>query len=62
YFLVKDFLTDQGKVQLRQRVMNETVVGLDEPSLAEKIVDQVDRQVSIPNKENLFFEVLKTFK
>lgn len=59
YFLVKDFLTDQGKVQLRQRVMNETVVGLDEPSLAEKIVDQVDRQVSIPNKENLFFEVLK---
>ncbi|KFN93672.1 hypothetical protein TMUPMC115_0130 [Tetragenococcus muriaticus PMC-11-5] len=42
--------------------MNETVVGLDEPSLAEKIVDQVDRQVSIPNKENLFFEVLKTFK
>lgn len=59
YFLVKDFLTDKGKMQLRQRVMNETVVGLDEPSLAEKIVDQVDQQVSIPDKENLFFEVLK---
>lgn len=59
YFLVKDFLTDKGKMQLRQRVMNETVVGLDEPSLAEKIVEQVGQQAPIPDKENLFFEVLK---
>lgn len=62
YFLVKDFLTDKGKMQLRQRVMNETVVGLDESSLAEKIVANVVQQATVPDKESLFFEILKLLK
>ncbi|MCO7025916.1 BglG family transcription antiterminator [Tetragenococcus halophilus] len=62
YFLVKDFLTDKGKMQLRQRVMNETVIGLDETSLAEKIVANVLQQAEVDDKEKLFFEILKLLK
>ncbi|GAA3013115.1 BglG family transcription antiterminator [Tetragenococcus solitarius] len=62
YFLVKDFLTDKGKIQLRQRVMNETVVGLDESSLAEKIVAKVGQQAVISDKEGLYLEVLNILK
>lgn len=60
--MVKDFLTDKGKMQLRQRVMNETVIGLDETSLAEKIVANVLQQAEVDDKEKLFFEILKLLK
>lgn len=62
YFLVKDFLTDKGKMQLRQRVMNETIVGLDESSLAEKIVAKVSQQATISDRESLYLEVLNILK
>lgn len=48
-------MTDKGKMQLRQRVMNETVIGLDETSLAEKIVANVLQQAEVDDKEKLFF-------
>ncbi|GBD65733.1 putative transcriptional regulator [Tetragenococcus halophilus subsp. halophilus] len=62
YFLVKDFLTDKGKMQLRQKVMNETVIGLDETALAEKIVANVLQQAKVADKEKLFFEILNLLK
>jgi len=62
FYLVQDFLTDEGKLQLRKKVMNDTLVGLDDFSLAEKIVAVVKSNNVVNDEEALFLDVLNVLK
>lgn len=62
FYLVKDFLTDDGKLQLRKKVMNDTLVGMDDFGLAEKIVAQVKKNVDVPDEEALFLDVVNLLR
>jgi transcriptional antiterminator/mannitol/fructose-specific phosphotransferase system IIA component (Ntr-type) len=62
FYLVKDFLTDEGKLQLRKQVMNDTLVGMDDFALAEKIVKKVKKNTKVLDEEALFLDVLHVLK
>lgn len=62
FYLVQDFLTDEGKLQLRKKVMNDTLVGMDDFGLAEKIVEKVKETVELPDEEVVFLDVLNVIK